>query len=238
MDLKIKDVADLLNVSETTIRRWLTEGKIPAYRINHQYRFSRTEIEAWVMSQKLGNSYGTTPFDERKEESERTTSSGGSKQFSLYRAIHKGDVVYNVPGQTKEEVIRTTMRSLDKDLNLDSDVISDLLLERENLQSTGLGNGIGIPHTREYLLNTHHDVVVLAFPEKFLAYGSIDGKPVHTLFFLFACEDKRHLHLLAKIAHLSSLPETIKLLESRPSKEVILDYVKDWESNIQKATVT
>ena len=135
-------------------------------------------------------------------------------------------------------MIRTTMRSLDKDLNLDSDVISDLLLERENLQSTGLGNGIGIPHTREYLLNTHHDVVVLAFPEKFLAYGSIDGKPVHTLFFLFACEDKRHLHLLAKIAHLSSLPETIKLLESRPSKEVILDYVKDWESNIQKATVT
>lgn len=53
MDLKIKDVADLLNVSETTIRRWLSDGKIPAYRINHQYRFNRLEIEDWVMSQKL-----------------------------------------------------------------------------------------------------------------------------------------------------------------------------------------
>ena len=55
MDLKIKDVADLLNVSETTIRRWLAEGKIPAYRINHQYRFSRYEIQDWVMSHKLGH---------------------------------------------------------------------------------------------------------------------------------------------------------------------------------------
>lgn len=237
MDLKIKDVADLLNVSETTIRRWLSENKIPAYKINHQYRFSRTEIEAWVMSQKLGNSYGAgSPLADRKKEeiSKLHNPSGGSKQFSLYRAIHKGDVVYNVPGQTKEEVIRTTMKLLDKDLNLDADVISDLLLDRENLQSTGLGNGIGIPHTRDYLLNTHHDIVVLAFPDKPLAYDSLDGKNVHTLFFLFACEDKRHLHLLAKIAHLSSLPETIKLLESKPSKETILDYVKNWESGIQK----
>jgi len=36
MDLKIKDVAELLNVSETTIRRWLKDGKIPAYQLNHQ----------------------------------------------------------------------------------------------------------------------------------------------------------------------------------------------------------
>ena len=53
MDLKIKDVAELLNVSETTIRRWLKDGKIPAYQLNHQYRFSRGEIEDWMMKCKL-----------------------------------------------------------------------------------------------------------------------------------------------------------------------------------------
>ena len=53
MDLKLKDVADLLNVSEVTIRRWLADGKIPAYRINNQYRFSREEIEDWVLTQKV-----------------------------------------------------------------------------------------------------------------------------------------------------------------------------------------
>lgn len=53
MDLKIKDVAELLSVSETTIRRWLLDGKIPAYKLNRQYRFSKIEIENWMMKRKL-----------------------------------------------------------------------------------------------------------------------------------------------------------------------------------------
>ncbi len=42
MDLKQKDVAELLNVSESTIKRWVADGKIPYYRLNNQYRFSQT----------------------------------------------------------------------------------------------------------------------------------------------------------------------------------------------------
>ena len=67
MDLKIKDVADLLNVSESTIRRWISDGKIPAYRINQHYFFSRTEIENWVISHKLDKTDGVSPFTRSKE---------------------------------------------------------------------------------------------------------------------------------------------------------------------------
>ena len=232
MDLKIKDVADLLNVSETTIRRWLVEGKIPAYRLNHQYRFSRTEIETWVMNQRLGHQ--NFKQDTAKTPEPKGTSKGGNKQFSLFRALHKGNVVYGVPGNTKEEIIRTTMRKIAQNVDLDAEVLTDLLLDRENLQSTGLGHGIAIPHTRDYLLNTHQDVVAISFPEKPINYGALDGKPVHCLFFLFACDDKRHLHLLAKIAHLCSLPQTLQFLQSKPSKEALLEYVKNWEGGIQK----
>src|ERR1700694_5538436 len=99
MDLKIKDVADLLNVSETTIRRWITDGKIPTYRINQHYYFSRTEIENWVISHKLDKTNGASPFLRRREiEFSALTSpkisTGGSKQYSLFRAIHKGDVIH------------------------------------------------------------------------------------------------------------------------------------------------
>jgi len=238
MDLKIKDVADLLNVSETTIRRWLVDGKIPAYRINHQYRFNRQEIEDWVMGQKLGKStVNSTQLSHHcnTEINPESTSqaSGGSKQFSLYRAIHKGGVLYDIPGRAKEEVIRTTMKQLASELNLDAEVISDLLMDRENLQPTALNNGIAIPHTRDFLLNAHFDMVSVVFPENAIEYGALDNKPVHTLFFLFASDDKRHLHLLAKIAHLSSQPETLKFLQSKPSKDKFLEYVKDWEGRIQ-----
>ena len=238
MDLKIKDVADLLNVSETTINRWLKDGKIPAYRINQQVQFSPKEIEDWVITHKLANSGESYPFAEPHithiHDEKKAIPKGGLKQFSLYRAIHKGKVFHDVPGDTKEEVIRTTMKRMAEDLNLDADVLTDLLLDRENLQPTALNHGIGIPHTRDFLLDAHHDVVAVAFPEKPIPYGSLDGLPVHTLFFLFACDDKRHLHLLAKIAHLSSQPTTHQLLISKPSKEALLDYVKQWESGIHK----
>lgn len=243
MDLKIKDVSDLLNVSETTIRRWLADGKIPAYRINHQYRFNRQEIENWVMSRKLGNSPGgNSPFSDHgktlsetaEKHSHRLPPSGGNKQFSLYRAIHKGGVLHDVPGDTKEEIIRAAMNQIAIDLDLDADVISDLLLDREALQSTALNNGIAIPHTRDFLLDAHLDMVPVVFTEKPIAYGALDGKPVNTLFFLFASDDKRHLHLLAKIAHLSSQPETLTFLSKKPKKEALLEYIKDWESKIHQ----
>lgn len=235
MDLKIKDVADLLNVSETTIRRWLVDGKIPAYRLNHQYRFNRLEIEDWVMNQRLGKasiSSSHVHAESEEEEAVSPAASRGSKQFSLYRAVHKGGVFYNIPGSTKEEVIRATMKHLAPELNVDADVISDLLMDRENLQPTALNNGIAIPHTRDFLLNAPFDVLAVVFPTHPIAYGALDNKPVHTLFFLFANSDKRHLHLLAKIAHLSSQRDTLQFLQTKPSKEQLLEFIKQWESSI------
>lgn len=241
MDLKIKDVAELLNVSESTIRRWIAEGKIPNYRINQHYYFSRTEIENWVILHKLDKTADDiSPFMQRKEANSLSfpvrpaSATGGSQQFSLFRAIHKGDVLHHLKGYSKEEIIRTTMRKVAKLLHVDADVMTDLLLDRENLMPTALNNGIAIPHTRDSLLPGHQDVVIVVFLNEPLEYGALDGQPVHTLFFLFACEDKRHLHLLAKIAHLSSHPHVRDFFQTQPSKESLLAYVKEWESQIPK----
>jgi PTS system nitrogen regulatory IIA component len=223
MDLNITDVAELLDVSELTIQKWLASGKIPAYRINQQYQFSRTEIEDWVLAQKRP----------KADEAESPTTKKGTKQFSLFRAIHKGGVFKDVPGNTKEEVIRNTTELMAQDLNLDPDVLADLLLDREKLMPTALNHGVAVPHARDFFLDDHQDVVTVVFPEKPLHYGALDGKPVHTLFFLFACEDKRHLNLLAKIAHLTDSKQALNFLETKPSKEAFLQFIKDWETNIK-----
>ena len=243
MDLKIKEVADLFNVSESTIRRWISDGKIPSYRINQlqpDYMFSVAEMENWVMSHKLANINGVSPFttESKVQDSQLKTEKktiGGIKQFSLFRAIHKGDVITHISGKTKEEIIRSTMKKAAKNLHLDSDLVTELLLDRENLMPTALNNGIGVPHSRDTRLCTHHDIVFIVFPEHPFDYGALDGKPVHTLFFLFASNDKHHLHLLAKIAHLSSQLQSLELFKSRPSKNELLAYVKQWESNIAQA---
>lgn len=240
MDLKIKDVAELLNVSETTIRRWLSDGKIPAYRLNHQYRFSRIEIENWMMSCKVDHEKHLSfsqpeqiyPLPEDKKEP--SISRSGTQQFGLYRAVNKGEVYMDIPGDTKEEVIKNTIEKVAKKFNFDAEVVSELFLDREKLMPTSLNNGIAVPHSRDFILRGHaSDIVVVVFPKKAINYGALDGKPVHSMFFLFSSDDKKHLHLLAKIAHLSNNSESLALLEEKPSKESFLEFLKDWEVKLR-----
>ncbi len=222
MDLKIKDVAELLNISESTVRRWLIEGKIPAYRLNKQYRFSRSEIEDWLLQQKLD-----VNFSESSPETEKAAS---NLQFSLYRAIYRGSVHEGMKGSSKEQIFRNTMQSMATRFNLDSSVLTDLFLDREKMMPTTLGHGIGMPHTRDFLLDTHYDVIEVVYPEKPIPYGALDGEPVHILFFLFASEDRHHLNLVAKLANLCNQEKAREFFKTKPSKERLLDYVKQWES--------
>jgi PTS system nitrogen regulatory IIA component len=234
MDLKIKDVAELLSVSETTIRRWLAGGKIPAYRLNHQYRFSRIEIEKWMMSCKLDQEIGEEKqiFPLSEEEKEIPVSKTGTQHFSLFRALLNGDVLTRVSGKTKEEVIRNSMKATAPKLGLDAELATELLLDRERLMSTSLGCGVAVPHPREFISKAPVDRVILAFLDEPVDFEAFDKKPVHTLFFLFSSQDKKHLHLLAKIAHLSGSEAALEFFKSRPSKEAVLAFIKAWEGKI------
>lgn len=241
MDLKIKDVAELLNVSETTIRRWLKDGKIPAYQLNHQYRFSKSEIEDWMMKCKLNLDVGKgsfSPFQEEelfsKDSKIGSSQRAGTQSFSLYRAMNKGGVLTDVPGRTKEAVIRFAMQKAAPRVGLDPEVITELLLDREALMTTGLNKGLAIPHPRDPVLSQPgSDLIITVFPQTAVDYGSLDGLPVHTLFFLFSSSDKTHLHLLSKIAHLSSQQSILDFFSRKPHTEQLLAYVKEWEAKIR-----
>ena len=110
---------------KTTVRRWISDSKIPYYRLNHQYRFSRSEIENWVLSCKQGGEF--SPLERR-----RSRKRLGTQQFGLYRAIHKGGVYSDIQGDTKEEVICAAMQQIAADLHLDAEVITELLLDRDD----------------------------------------------------------------------------------------------------------
>jgi PTS system nitrogen regulatory IIA component len=95
--------------------------------------------------------------------------------------------------------------------------------------STSLGHGIAIPHARDFIFPKPFDVVSVVFLKSPIDYGALDGEKVKTLFFLFACDEKRHLNLLAKIAHLVKSDETRSFLSLKPQKADLLTYVKEWE---------
>lgn len=224
MDLKLSEVAELLNVSETTIERWVAEGSVPSYQLNQELRFNRGEIEDWVMNAKQG---GHRLFTE--QERDISLSQSAWNQYGLYRAIHKGGVLSQIGETEKEILIHEVMREISIPLSLDADLVAELLIDRENLMPTSLGHGIAVPHTRDFLLRGLFDAVTVVFPETPIDWGSLDGEPVHTIFFLFGCDDRRHLNLLAKLAHLASSQEALTFLKKRPAKTDLLAYIKNWE---------
>ncbi|HEV3269587.1 MAG TPA: PTS sugar transporter subunit IIA [Candidatus Rhabdochlamydia sp.] len=238
MDLTIKDVAKLFNISEAAIHRLLLHNKIPSYCINGEHRFGLIEIENWMLQFDLKQLQETASCDQQiypltNQVQIESPVSGGMVQFCLYRALHQGDVLSNIRGNKKEDIISAVTKIVAPKLNVDAEILAELLIDREDLSPTALGNGLAVPHTRESLAKGSSDMVFIVYPKTPLEYGALDSKPVHTLFFLFAGSDKAHLQLLAKLAHLSSHKEAFQLLLDRSDKATLLDFVRNWEGQIR-----
>jgi len=224
VDLKVNDVAELLNISEDAIYELLSEGKIPAYKIGGEYRFDPLDIESWISQRK-----DPVTLERIRETLGKKL---GSLTFSLFRAIYRGSVFEDIKGKDKKEIINEAVRRFSKDLDMDADVLTVLLTDREQLMSTAIGEGVAIPHTRDFLIDKPYDMVSLVYPQIPIEYGALDGKKVHSLFFLFARDNKNHLHLLAKIAHFCRAKESIEFLMQKPNKKELLNFVKQWETKI------
>ena len=99
--------------------------------------------------------------------------------------------------------------------------IFEILLQREKLGSTGIGNGIAIPHGKLPKLNKLFGLFArLARPVDFEA---LDGQPVDLVFLLLAPEGAGadHLKALARVARLMRTPDTAKLLRESRDAEAI-----------------
>ena len=158
----------------------------------------------------------------------------GTQAFSLFRALYKGSVLDEIYSPIpREEVIEESVQIIAKNLSLDAEVLTELLLDRERLMPTGLNHGVAVPHTRDFLLQKPFDVVTVVYPQGAIEYGSLDGQKVHTLFFLFASSDKSRLHLLAKLAHFTRQEQTHTFLKQKPGKNALLEYAKTWEATLR-----
>lgn len=220
MDLKLSELAALLDISEETIQLWLKEGRLPCYRMQDEYRFNREEIEDWLLHHRLA----MNEVSHHKE-----TDKGPSLRYSLYKAIHKGGIICNVSLKTKEEVLRYGATYIAERFHLDAHVLFEMLCAREHLMSTGIGDGIALPHAKDFLLRAHYDIVVPMFLPERVPFDALDGKPVNILFFLFASKDKAHLNLVNKIVNLGMSLEARSFLQSCPNKDQLLEFIKSWE---------
>lgn len=119
------------------------------------------------------------------------------------------------------EIMASLIASADSSLTQTE--VFNSLINRERLGSTGLGNGIALPHGRlKYGNKTLGAFVRL---ESGIDYDAIDQKPVDLLFALLVPEEstQEHLDMLAKLAEMFRNDEILKKLRSEPSRDNIFE---------------
>jgi nitrogen PTS system EIIA component len=192
VQLTVREVAQLFGVSEKTVYRWVGQRKLPAYRVNEQLRFNRAELLEWASANKAQVS------PELFAEPE----SAAAPAPSLVHALREGGIHYRVGGSDTRSVLQSVVEVMRLPEEVDRGFLLQVLLAREALQSTGIGDGIAIPHPRSpIVLHISRPSVTLCFLEKPVEFGSLDGQPVHALFTLVSPTARAHLQLLSRVAY-------------------------------------
>jgi PTS system nitrogen regulatory IIA component len=226
MQLVVRDVAQLFNVSEKTIYRWVTQGVLPAYRVNDQYRFNRAELLEWATSRRMN----VSPDIFAEPESQATPPP------SLVEALQAGGIFYRIGGKDKESVLRAVVETLRLPEEVDREFLLRVLLAREALESTGIGDGIAIPHVRNpVVLHVVRPLITLCFLEHAVDFGALDGKPVGIVFSLISPTVRAHLRLLSRLSFALQDPGCKAVLQHQGARDEIFAEAHRIEAGLKRA---
>jgi nitrogen PTS system EIIA component len=190
MQLTVRQVAELLGVTEKTVYGWVDTRGLPGVRLGGQLRFNRAELLEWATTHRVE----VSPKIFQEE--------AGSAGFDLVEILGAGGIHYGLEGDDKESALRAVVDRLRLPDGVDREFVYEMLLMREALGSTGIGEGIAIPHARDpIVLHVERPTLTLCFLARPIEFDALDGNPVHALFTVVSPTVKAHLHLLARVAH-------------------------------------
>jgi PTS system nitrogen regulatory IIA component len=212
MELSIRKAAALLGVPENTVYRWIEERRIPAYQVNESYRFNEAELLEWA------NSNPVHPPQSLIEGAEDAPPS-----FTLEAALQTGGVHPGVAGRDAASVLQSVVAAMPLPADADREFLLQMLLARESAGSTGIGDGIAIPHARKpIVMPLTRPIVSLCYLAQPIDFGAIDGQPVHTVFTIVSPTIKTHLALLSRLAFALRDPAFAEVVARRGSLAELL----------------
>ena len=222
MRVTVRDAAALLSAPEEKIYEWIESGDLPAYKINDQYRINRSELLEWATARKMAVSPAL--FHEAEDEDRIPTVSA---------SLRLGGVYYDISGDSREEVLRSVVKVLRMTDDAERETLLETLLARETLGTTGVGDGIAIPHVRNpIVLAGDEPLLSLCFLETPVDFGAFDGQPIYALFVLVCPTIHVHLQMLARLAHLLRTPEFRDRIRSRAPEDEIIGVARQLEERV------
>ena len=152
------------------------------------------------------------------------------KDIKLYRALKENLINLELQGKNKNEVIAELVELLGKSRKIrNKKLFFKAILEREKLGSTGIGNGVAIPHAKSDGVKDF--IIAFARKDSGIDFGALDGEKTYLFFALASSRNAvgGHLKILAEISRLVRDKFIVELLKKAKNKKEILKIILDAE---------
>ena len=222
MMIKAADVAELMQIDEKTVVRWIRKEGLDAVELNGGYQINRVDLLEWATEHGIKVPLSLFVADDK------------ALDFpTLTEALEAGGIYCGVPGNDKLSVLENLVANLSLPPQVDPEFLLQVLLAREALGTTAVGDGIAIPHVRNpILVNLPTPAITLSFLKQPVDFGALDGKPVGIVFMLISPTVKIHLHLLSKLAYALRNDTFRSALRCPCDTALILDAARRVESEL------
>jgi len=149
---------------------------------------------------------------------------------NLLTVMTRGGIHHHITGNTVETALKSAVKCIPE---LSNPVKMDLyegLIEREHLNSTGIGKGVAIPHPRTPLADgLDRPIITTCFLDKPIEFDAIDDRPVFVLFILLSPSVKTHLHLLSRISYCVRDDSFMQFLKAYPLPGKLFSKISEFE---------
>ena len=222
MDLTLSQIADGLNVAESTLERWIRQGRIPVERIGGECRFNLATLARWARDQNMH-------FSLSEAEAKPPAAAAGG----LAEAMGRGGVHRDVVGASIEAVLKSAVSRLTMLAPPVRDELFDRLVSRERLSSTGIGRGVAIPHPRSPIGEaTGLPLIATAFLHRPVDFNAVDDQPVFVLFILLSHSIDSHLRLLSRLAFCLRDEDFLAFLHRQPEADALFNRIAAFEQRL------
>lgn len=142
--------------------------------------------------------------------------------------LKKDCIITDLTSRSKKDVIHELVDAVTKvDERIDPDSLVEILLEREKLGSTGIGDGVAIPHGKFPNIDTLR--ASFGRSRQGIDFDALDGKPSHLFFLLVAPDNSAgaHLKALARISRLFKDNSFRENLQIADTKQQLFDIITE-----------
>jgi len=213
MQITVREAARYFDVDEETVRRWIAERELPVHRVTERLHLNAIEVWEWAVAR--GIPVSRSLLDEARRTPDEVP--------ALAQLLRAGGIHRDLAGTDKRAMLGAIVQRLQLPAEVDRDHLLAILEAREAMGSTGIGDGIAIPHVRNpLLLHVSQPQISLFLLHRPVDFDSIDHEPVHSVFLVISPSIPTHLRILAQLGFALRDPAVRDLLRGRAADDRLL----------------